>query len=693
MSQLIHYNETDAQDAMSVIAKWMGKNYGLNVVFHNGTAVDADIFKGVIRIPKLACSSGLTDEALTLLRGRVYHEAGHIANTKLDKSDYPKGVLFEILNAIEDRRMERWIGDEYPGAKMVFAENSKYYNRKIANDVAEGKVNAPLWEALVAMGFQSEGLMPQWRLSEKAQMYFDAGYDTFCKWKGLRNAKGSLKLAKELFDILKDAHEEYKQQGDEGDGDENGEPQEGGNAQQGGEPQKGEPQEGEGEPQTGSPTDFDNEENEKNGAGQPGDEEEDEEGEGAGGSEETDEDGEEDATGASKGDDDAAEGAESDAEEDGAGASKDEDSDDGATATETADNDEKNKYDTNYEEQKGGTTKERTPEEDDELEKEMQDEADGKGLDEYQQEDIDEALDELDPADKKYLSRRDLDEHNIIEGDERDKEIFKRDRAEVAVAVASMVRALEQAMRARTRCRKNQFMRSGKIDKTRLTQIAKSLSKEVFYQHQKGEKLETAVEIIIDESGSMSYYREVRQVAIAVSESLAQLNIPFEVTGSTTKYGGGDSRIADRNGLSRTNPIVYDHFKLFSQQWVNVCHNMSKTRSWMHNVDGEVVEYAARRLLDRPESRKVVIVLSDGLPDAGHGNGPEMGRNITRTCERARQAGIEVYAFGLDTRDPAKFYGHDNFVYLPSGEALGPKFAAEFCAIVSGGRFKVGAKK
>jgi hypothetical protein len=150
-----YYDGNTAQDAMAVVASWMGKNRNLRVEYHTGTAVDADIFNGVIRIPQLACSSGLTDEALMLLRGRVYHEAGHIGYTKLSKSEYPKGVLFEILNAIEDRRMERQVADTYLGAGPVFRDNNAYYNKKIASDVVDGKIDAPLWEALVAMSFQS----------------------------------------------------------------------------------------------------------------------------------------------------------------------------------------------------------------------------------------------------------------------------------------------------------------------------------------------------------------------------------------------------------------------------------------------------------------------------------------------------------------------------------------------------------
>jgi len=166
------------------------------------------------------------------------------------------------------------------------------------------------------------------------------------------------------------------------------------------------------------------------------------------------------------------------------------------------------------------------------------------------------------------------------------------------------------------------------------------------------------------------------------------LNIPFEIIGSSTKYSGGDYELEALNGLSRTNPIVYNHYKTFDQTWNVVCANMSRTQTLNHNVDGEVVEYAARRLAGRKETRKVVLSLCDGLPDAGHDNGDVMGQNIVRTCERARKAGVEVYAFGIGTSKPAKYYGKDHFVQLPVGAELGQQFASEFAAIVSGGRFK-----
>jgi len=663
-----YYDGSQAQDAMAVVAKWMGKNSDLRVVYHDGNAVDADIFNGVIRIPKLACSNGLTDESLNLLRGRVYHEAGHISQTRLSKAEYPKGVLFEILNAIEDRRMERAMAEKYPGAGAVFGINRDYYNQKIAEQAASAQgIQAPIWEALVAMSFQSEGSMPQWRLGEKAQKYFDAAYDVFVEWKGLKDAQGSVKLAEKIYDILKDTHEQEKEEQKEEEEEQEEEEEDSDDGS--GDGEEGESEESE---ETGKGESEETESSESASG-----ESEESDGEGSGGPRDFDEiEDEEDGESPESEELDDSEGSASGSNDDTRSSEVDSDSGD---------------YEPEDGNPKGGEeddSEAETPNERNErLEKELEGESKGKGLEEFQDEDISEALSELDPEDAEYLSRRDLDEHNMIEGSEKDKETFKTDREQVASSVAAMTSALVQALRAQTRCRKMPNLRRGKIDRRKLVHIAKSLSKEVFFKTRQGEKLETAVSIIIDESGSMGKYHKVRLVAIAVGEALAQLNIPFEITGTTTKYFGSSSSIQPLNGMDRSNPMVYNHYKTFEQGWMSVRHNMSKTGAHFNNVDGEAVEYATRRLLGRSEARKIVLSLSDGRPDAGHSNSHKMGKNIVRTCKRAREAGVEVYGFGIETSAPRDFYGADNFVYLKDVDV---DFAKSFVSILSGGHLYVG---
>jgi cobaltochelatase CobT len=235
--------------------------------------------------------------------------------------------------------------------------------------------------------------------------------------------------------------------------------------------------------------------------------------------------------------------------------------------------------------------------------------------------------------------------------------VYQKQKSEVAVAVVAMTQALEQALRAIVRCRKKPYLRHGRIDKNRLVAITKGLSKEVFYRKSRGEELDVAVEIVIDESGSMDCtYEDVRLVAIAVGESLAQIGIPFEITGTTTQRGGGYGghqieAVGGEENFTRYNPIVYKHYKTFGEQWGTVRQRIVNSSHHQNNVDGEAVEYAAYRLAQRKEARRIIFSLSDGEPCAGQGNDDEMAANLIRVCKRVRKSGIEVYGFGVGTQD------------------------------------------
>jgi len=803
-----YYGEHEAEDAMSVMARWMGRNNRVQVIYHNGTAVDADIFQGVIRIPRLACASGITQEALMLLRGRVYHEAGHIDETKLSKADYPKGALFEIWNALEDRRMESSESGKHKGCEVVFRWSNHYYNRKIAESIMKGK-DAPLWEALVAMSLMVESVPVAWTLTQKAQDYFDAAYQEFIKVKQCADAKECLDLAKVIYQLLKDVNEEWKQANPP---PQQGQPQQGGEPQQGegqGESGDGQGEEGEekGEPQQGGSKDFDDYENDKSsksgkGSGQgddstegddqikggkkdgPGDGDDDDDddgdssksGKGDKGDQGKDQgkdgdEGDEDGSGKGKdgkdadgtkddkgvdgnaqgddqnddkgnaGDDkgndagktkgkgnesgkDGEDGSGSDGDgsedsdgdgkgsqgdgTDGAGEDKkdgssDGDGKDGAGSKGGAKQDG-NKGDAKGTEADGEPNGEVTPGDvpykpqnkepqggkgDGKDKRDLEDEFDGLSREQAMNEDLEEFFRNMSAEDKRYTSRRDLDVHSAPETTEEDKTSYHERLSQVSVTVATMIRALDQALRSLSRCRKNPYLRAGRIDRNRLVAIAKGLSKEVFYRTRDGISLDVAVAITMDESGSMSNYYTVQLLAMAIGEALTSIGVPFEIIGTTTMYGGGDRRMVSMNGFSRVNPIVYKHYKLFNEQWNNVRQRMVHSGAYHHNVDGEVIEYAAFRLAQRRESRKVIFSLSDGEPCAGHGNDTEMAVNLKRVCTRVRKHGIEVYGFGVETESPRALYGKDWFVYLDKIEQMGPEFTREFVKIVTEGRVKV----
>jgi hypothetical protein len=731
----------DAELAMNVVTGILTKIRGVKIVWHNGSAIDADPFRKVIRIPRVANASMLSQESLMLLRGMVYHEGGHILLTKLPKAQWPKGALMEVWNAVEDRWMERGVRDRFPGAKTVLPQMSRHYNAKIAKQITLEGVDAPLWEALCAMGFMGDGIIPAWRLTPKAQLYFDAGYDTFIKWKACKSSKGTFKVAQELYDLLKDVHESTKPQQPQGqpqpqqEQGEQGEPQQGQQGQQG---ESGEPQEGneQGEPQQGGTRDFDDYENEQpeQAKGQSGqqDDESDEQGqtEGEGdesnedegdeaqgtGSGEADEDGEDEAEGSEsgeEGDEDAegdSEGDEGDDDaEDASGAqsgSEGDDSDsegdsgeDGDADSESNDADDADKnngegegvpggeYDPVNDGSDGGGDHDAEDAGELEWEEIAQQELEAKALNESMNEDLAEVLASAINDDTLYTARRDKDEHQVPNGN---KAAYLSERKSVSGKVMSLCRALDQSLRVLSKSRIHSGLRRGTLDNRRLVHAATGISKNVFYKTTKGITMDTVVSIVIDESGSMSNMHECRRMVIAMGEALTKIGVDFEVVGTTTKYWAGDSHLRNMDGFSRTNPIIYRHYKMFGEQWSQVAQRTTAMRASQHNVDGEAVEYAAYRIATRKETRKVIFSICDGEPFAGHYNEYEMQQNLRDVCKRVRQQGIEVYGFGIGTTGPKAFYGADNFIGLENGEEMGPEFVKRFASIVTGGAVKIG---
>lgn len=668
MRRADYYTEKQVEDAMAVVATWMSNDSNLQVVYHNGTAVDADIFKGIIRIPRLACASGLTHEALMLLRSRSYHEAGHIDDTKLSKKDYPEGVLFEIWNALEDRRMESSKSRQHKGCNMVFRWSNDHHNKRIAGRLNAGHPVKPLWEALVALGLISDGVQPAWNLSEKAQLYADTAHDEFMKIHKAKNAYGSLDIAKKIYDILKEAYKEHKK-----DNPEEQQPKQDSNEQQ-----RQESGDEDGEPQSQGGMDFEDEENEmeegQQGESSKGDDSEDDK-------DESDEDSKDSEGEVDDSDDDG------DSDSGKSDAGKD-DFENEASDSKSGDQDESDsKQDTKDYEPENGEQDDTdiADQSDEDIEEAMRDECDGISKEEIENEELEEYFKNLDPSDAQYLSRRDFDKHIIPETGDRDRQTYKERHEMVAVMVPAMTRSLEQALRSLARCHKKPYMRQGKIDKHRFVQIAKNLSKEVFYKTRDGMTLDVAVEIIIDESASMNKWFEVQLLALAIGEALSAIRVPFEITGTTTA-GNFDPPL---DGFSRTKPIIYRHYKSFNEQWNSVRHRIINTYNHNNNIDGEAVEYCAFRLADRKERRKIIFSLSDGRPCGGQDNDGVLAANIKRVCQRVRESGIEVYGFGVGTMEPRMYYGAEYFVYLEDPSEMGPQFVRKFADIVTGGIVRV----
>ena len=664
----------DYEEAFKVVARWMTQNKSLKIVHKKTGAPCADTDKGILYVLPM---NGLTHEEIMKARTFYFHEAGHIIHTGKSFWKGCRPALFSIFNSLEDARIESKLSGEHEGCRVAFEWASRHFNGKIAESITNAKEERPLWEACCAMGLAFVGVQPMWTLTPMARKYFDAAYATFCEVRTCTTAKQAFKLAEKIYDLLKAEKENEKekqsqqQQGegeqneddqDEDDQDEDDQGDDSDNGKGKGTEQREANDDEDGEPQSGGADDIEDEDEEGEGEG-----EEDESGD------EEDESGDEEGASGSDGENDS----DSDgSKKPGNGKPTDNGGDDTNDASgKNDDDDDENKT-------KG------------DIEDDLDDEAEGFSKTDELAKDLEEAAkNAANNSSDGYTSVTDNDEYRIPKTDEYSRERFDRMYKEVDSAVMSLARGLEQAIRVMTQKRKVGHMPRGKLDVRRLVPLVKGLDRAVFYRTQQGMDLDVAVSIVIDESGSMcSNMRTTTLLAIALGEVLDRIGIPFEVVGSTTKYAGGDKGMPELNGHSRTNPIVLDLFKTFGEQWKSIRTRITELSPQYHNVDGEVIEMAAKRLGARSENRKIIISLSDGEPYTGqrptkttHGTVQFYGDNLKNVCKAVRKAGIEIYGFGIETEDPKPFYGEKHFVGIMDIKELGTTFTKELVKIVTNG--------
>jgi cobalamin biosynthesis protein CobT len=207
--------------------------------------------------------------------------------------------------------------------------------------------------------------------------------------------------------------------------------------------------------------------------------------------------------------------------------------------------------------------------------------------------------------------------------------------------------------------------RGNKLDDGRLVR-AGYRDPRVFRNKVKRETINTAVTLLGDCSGSMSgsKVRSMMQLMALFGEALEMADVPNECLGFTTDHlfsATGKPKVG-----TRSEPLLHVVFKDFQERM------MSHRDIWptmfsllANNVDGEAVLWAANRLIQRREERKVLIVLSDGQPSAGvrsYGSYGAFDAHLKDSVKRVESAGIEVIGVGIQDHSVTSYYPK-NVVY------------------------------
>nr|CDP79342.1 cobalamin biosynthesis protein CobT2 [Bartonella schoenbuchensis]CDP79529.1 cobalamin biosynthesis protein CobT2 [Bartonella schoenbuchensis] len=136
---------------------------------------------------------------------------------------------------------------------------------------------------------------------------------------------------------------------------------------------------------------------------------------------------------------------------------------------------------------------------------------------------------------------------------------------------------------------------------------------------------DTVVSLLIDNSGSM----RGRPITVAAScadilaQTLERCKVKVEILGFTTKaWKGGQAREEWNNqnkpdNPGRLNDLLHIIYKSADTPWRRARRNlglMMQEGLLKENIDGEALIWAHQRLLSRHESRRILMVISDGAP-------------------------------------------------------------------------------
>ena len=188
---------------------------------------------------------------------------------------------------------------------------------------------------------------------------------------------------------------------------------------------------------------------------------------------------------------------------------------------------------------------------------------------------------------------------------------------------------------------------------------------------------DTSVTFLIDNSGSMRG-RPIWVAALCtdiLARALERCHIKTEILGFTTaEWKGGKSRQAwMKAGMphhpGRLNDLRHIIYKPADQPYARARKNLAlmlKEGLLKENIDGEALLWAHRRLLERPEERRILMVISDGAPvdDAtlSSNDGSYLDRHLHEVVKSIEHfSPVELVAIGI---------GHDVKAYYQKAATI-----------------------
>jgi cobaltochelatase CobT len=244
--------------------------------------------------------------------------------------------------------------------------------------------------------------------------------------------------------------------------------------------------------------------------------------------------------------------------------------------------------------------------------------------------------------------------------------------AQLHGAVGRLANRLQRRLLAQQNRAWDFDLEEGILDSARLSRVVVDpLSPLSFKQERETKFRDTVVTLLLDNSGSM----RGRPITVAatcadiLARTLERCGVKVEILGFTTRaWKGGQSReewlrAGKPPHPGRLNDLRHIIYKSADAPWRRVRRNlalMMREGLLKENIDGEALDWAHRRLLGRPEQRRILMVISDGAPvdDAtlSVNSGNYLERHLRHMIEEIEQRSpVELVAIGIG-HDVTRYY-------------------------------------
>lgn len=283
--------------------------------------------------------------------------------------------------------------------------------------------------------------------------------------------------------------------------------------------------------------------------------------------------------------------------------------------------------------------------------------------------------------DDKVFKRGGAHKDEIVEASDHHTYDILKTRLKSNIMV--MKNKLKRALMAKQQRSWLRGRRDGKLDTKRLVR-AYGGAENVYKVREDRSELDTAITVLVDLSGSMygSKAETTRDCAVALAECFEGSSLKYKIVGfRNRRYARGEGR----GKFHRYEALDTVIFKDYNMNLRSCRASVARLNEAVggNNTDYDFIQQELAELKKRPESRKVLFVLSDGHP--AHMSDSSTSE-LVRHCNEAVKAGVKsgIECIGIGIEDEAVRHIYPDYVVVNNVSELSGKVFGKLTKLLVG---------